>query len=86
MTQEKFIGLDGSRVAIVLSSIRLASLASALLIRACRAVAETQLGADETFASGCCRDRNSANTRFTTDAHVGTIVRYSGEPIKQRVR
>ena len=64
-----------------LSSIKVASLARALLARVRREAAEEGVGEDETRALGC-RDRNSANTRFATEAHVDTIVRYSGEPKK----
>ena len=50
-----------------------------------RAAADVTTGDDDTRERGW-RDRNSANTRFTTEAQVGTMVRYSGEPAEARVK
>ena len=73
--------LTGSLEAKELSFMRLPSLARARLIRARRSATVTQIGVDEILILGC-RERNSANTRLTTDAHVGISVKYSGEPAK----
>ena len=77
----KLMLLKGSLEAKELSFIKLPSLASARHIRARRSAIVTQIGVEAILTLGC-RDKNSANTRFTTEAHVGTNVKYSGEPMK----
>lgn len=84
-THEKLRPLEGSRSHMLGSPTRSASLWSASCVRCRRTAGDTVLmygSGIENLVRGC-RDKNSAKTRFTIDAHVGTIVTYSGDPIKR---